>query len=270
MTNPVYVSLSAMGRVPVRHALARLWESRVQGIELAIGPRWDPHLPELVHEYRAKGIEFRAHHAFPWPGVDPSFDLLQSFSPLALEKRLDGLVAMGIHAYSVHGGRCEVNDCSSRQAGIFLENLRWLHQRCQERNILLGVETMFVMPPLSNQRYLLTCEQEISLVLTEVPELQLVVDLAHMNLWTTELFSERLHVLEQFSERIMEIHISDNDGRRDLHTAFSERCWWWNYRSLLPANIPVVVETRVGDSSSSSLEQQVGLCRNWLASPLVE
>jgi sugar phosphate isomerase/epimerase len=73
----------------------------------------------------------------------------------------------------------------------------------------------------------------------------MVLDLSHLNIWPQEQLEERLEVIRQLSDSLLEIHISDNDGDRDIHTAISDQTWWLPWRNLLPRSVPFVLETRL-------------------------
>ena len=93
-----------------------------------------------------------------------------------------------------------------------------------------------------NRRYFLDGLDSIEQLKAIFPDLKWVLDLAHLNLWQ----SGRLEAIDLLKDRLLEIHLSDNDGRRDLHTAISEKTWWLPHLKLLPVSVPYVLETRLG------------------------
>jgi sugar phosphate isomerase/epimerase len=179
--------------------------------------------------------------------------------------RLDWLHDHNIKIYSIHGG-CHDEGVERGQAyALFLEQLAWLDARCQERGITLGVETMFAMPSSSRRANLLVGLDEVDQFLRDNERVPLVVDLAHLGLWPQDSPARRLEVFHRARGRILEVHVSDNDGQRDLHTAISERAWWWPFGDVLPEAVPVVVETRLDGPGRPSLNTQIALLSRWLS-----
>jgi hypothetical protein len=128
-----------------------------------------------------------------------------------------------------------------------------LKTECLSHKIELGVETMY--PTYNeNRRYFLDDLDSIKRLKAIFPDLKWVLDLAHLNLWRlpdgTLARSGRLEAIDLIKDRLLEIHLSDNDGRRDLHTAISEKTWWLPHLEILPVSIPYVLETRLGSIRS--------------------
>jgi hypothetical protein len=57
--------------------------------------------------------------------------------------------------------------------------------------------------------------------------------------------------------RLLEIHISDNDGYRDSHTAITDRTWWLPYARTFPADVAIVLESRMNCQSVQQVQHQV-------------
>jgi sugar phosphate isomerase/epimerase len=150
---------------------------------------------------------------------------------------------MSVTAYSVHPG--SYTDQPEAAWEIFLTNLEWLKTVCLSHKIELGIETMYPIYN-ENRRYFLDNLDSIDRLKVVFPDLKWVLDLAHLNLWR----SGRLEAINLLKDRLLEIHLSDNDGRRDLHTAISEKTWWLPHLEILPASVPYVLETRLGSIRS--------------------
>lgn len=259
----VWVSLSALGVSPASRSLARLWSLGVRHVELAIGPLAERGMDRLVQEYQRRGVEFRAHHAFALDGPSSTFDLVRSLDEDEMRARLDWLAENGIKVYSVHAGSYDEGMSRAEAYEVFLSRLAWLTACCAERGIRLGVETMFAMPPSSRRANLLVGLDEIDRFLRDAPEVPLVVDMAHLNIWPDDTLERRLEVFRRARGRVLEVHVSDNDGRRDLHTLTSERSWWWPFREVFPDDAPIVIESRV-EGSDERLRSQLGLLSSGL------
>ena len=81
--------------------------------------------------------------------------------------------------------------------------------------------------------------------------------MAHLNMWRTPTLSEKLQVLQIAQNRILEIHISDNDGCRDTHTTIGDRTWWMPYTTTFPTHVPFVLESRMNRQSTEQVQQQI-------------
>lgn len=253
--NPLWVSLSAYGGVTTPTALAVLWAAGVRHVELAIGVKPSRDTVAVLRQYRGQGMQYRAHHAFVWEG-QRSFNLAHRFDAAYFERLTDWLVAMNITAYSVHGGSYSSGDGTVANER-FLNHLEQLAQMCRDRSIRLGVETMYPAPGESASQYLLQNVAEIEQLLATLPQIDLVVDMAHLNLWQGQTVQEKLRLLELVPDRLLEIHVSDNDGHRDSHAPITQTTWWGPYVHTFPGHVPIVLESRMNGQSVEQVQQQV-------------
>jgi sugar phosphate isomerase/epimerase len=260
--NPLFVSLSALGGLSTGEALARAWSAGVRHVELAIGPRPDPQAGDRVRAFAREGMSFRAHHAFVYGERPSPLGLATARDEAPLLHRLDWLASLGAEAYSVHPGSFALGWERERAYATFLDNARWLAARCAERGIAFGVELMFPMPSASRMSNLLDSSAEVDRLGDEAPEIGLVVDVAHLRLWAE---TEREAHFERYLERALEVHVSDNDGRRDTHTPVHEQTWWWGKLSRVPAGVPLVLESRLTRPGAPSLGAQIALLSGALA-----
>jgi sugar phosphate isomerase/epimerase len=252
------VSFSALGPVSSSRALERLHDAGVREVELAIGPRYERSFESTLRAYQHRGVRVRAHHAFPCAWDHGPFDLARAWDRDAMLARLDWLHAHAISAFSVHGGSYDEADAREGAYARFLSAIEWLARACRERGITLGVETMFPMPPASRRENLLSGPEELASFLRDDSRVHLVIDLAHIGLWRAT-DQARLAAIAMARGRVLEVHVSGNDGRRDLHSALSTQCWWWPHRRELLAQHPVVLETRVDGRGEPTLESQLEL-----------
>jgi sugar phosphate isomerase/epimerase len=234
----IYLSLSACGGMFTRQALANITTAGIDRVELAIGVKPDADAATAIAEYQAAGKIFRAHHAFVWGASHRPFNLATKIDRDYLHRTIEWLARFSITAYSVHPG--SYTNCPEAAWEVFLNNLEWLRTLCSSHQIELGVETMYPIRN-ENRRYFLDDISSIDRLKTSLPDLKWVLDLAHLNLWP----EHRLEAIALLGDSVLEIHISDNDGRRDLHTAINERTWWLPYLEILPTSVPYVLETRL-------------------------
>ncbi|KRH95740.1 MULTISPECIES: sugar phosphate isomerase/epimerase family protein [Cylindrospermopsis] len=260
----LYFSTSAYGGTSTRQVLTMFWELGIKEVELAIGPRCDRDAVKAITEFQQKGMTYRAHHAFVWGETHKSFNLAEPQEWSYFERMMDWLGDLKVTAYSVHGGDFHRGQEREKAYGQFKENVQNLQQICEKRGIVLGVETMYPTPPNSWNYYLLDNSWELTRFCEELPEMKIVVDLAHVNIWRNQSLSEKLEWLKLPSERILEIHISDNDGKRDIHSPITDSTWWVPYAAQIPRAIPIVIESRLNRFPPSIVKEQYLYTHNLL------
>ncbi len=92
-------------------------------------------------------------------------------------------------------------------------------------------------------------------MLQDLPKINLVVDRVHLNIWKVETIAEKLHLLQLAPDRLLEIHISDNDGNQDSHRGVSALTWWVPYAAAFPAQVPIVLESRMNRQHVEQVRQ---------------
>ncbi|MGG6270898.1 sugar phosphate isomerase/epimerase family protein [Leptolyngbya sp. AN03gr2] len=269
--NDLWISLSTYGGVTTRTALGVLWAAGIRQVELAVpwlsrsefGVKPSVDTTAVLQHYRQLGVQYRTHHAIVWQEhraatqiPQGSFNLANQFDGDYFERLSDWLAVMQITAYSVHAGRIDTA-VPEMSTDHFLENLAQLAQLCRDRAIRLGVETMY--PSLLDciDRHLMQNGAEIEQFLAILPNVDLVIDLAHLNLWRNCSNSEKLQVLHRAGDRLLELHISDNDGIRDNHTQISDTTWWVPYVGRFPREVPIVLESRMNHYTPEQVRQHV-------------
>jgi sugar phosphate isomerase/epimerase len=260
----LYLSLSAYGGVSTRQALTTIAAAGIQSVELAIGVKPDMDAIAAIHEFQAQGMSFRAHHAFVWGASHCPFNLAKMVDRVYLQSMVNWLSQMGITAYSVHPGSYDPVDRAGAWC-CFFDNLSWLEQCCQTHGISLAVETMYPIRDGSGRRYFLDNLESIERLCEAMPELLWVLDLAHLNIWPERQFEQRLQVIELLYDRLLEIHISDNDGLHDIHTTITDQTWWLLLRERLPRSVPYVLESRLNRYSVLSLQAEYQRVQTYLS-----
>ncbi len=263
----LYLSLSAYGGVSTRQALNTIAAAGIRHVELAIGVKPDADAAQAIQEFRSQGMIFRAHHALVWEAVHRPFNLAQSIDQAYFRRMMDWLVQMGVTDYSVHPGSYGRNHDRAVAWQQFLNNLEWLHQLCRSRGIVLAVETMY--PTTGGPHYFLDSLSSIEMLQQAMPDLKWVLDLSHLNIWPHDRLDERLRVIDRLADHLLEIHISDNDGERDVHAAITDRTWWLPWRDQLPQSAPYVLETRLNHRSAQALQLEYQRVQSYLGMALV-
>jgi sugar phosphate isomerase/epimerase len=261
----LYLSLSAYGGVSTRQALSTIAAAGICHVELAIGVKPDADAAQAIQAFQSQGMTFRAHHAFVWEATHRPFNLAQPIDQAYFQQMIDWLVRMGITSYSVHPGSYGRNHFQAVAWQQFLSNLEWLHQLCRSRDIVLAVETMYPTVGKHCQHYFLDCLSTIDALQQAMPDLKWVLDLSHLNIWPPDRFDERLQVIDRLTDRLLEIHISDNDGERDIHTAITDQTWWLPWLDQLPKSVPYILEARLNHRSAQAIQIEYQRVQSYLA-----
>jgi len=180
---------------------------------------------------------------------------------------------MSITAYSVHAGSEALGATPEATYARFLDHVGRLGELCRARGIRLGVETMYPAGAESSNQYLLQNAVQVERFLQAMPDIDLVLDLAYLNLWKTETTLEKLHLLRLAGDapvagaatpRLLEIHLSDNDGCRDSHTTITDHTWWVPYVAMFPPHVPLILESRMNHQSVEQVRQQIAMTQSRL------
>lgn len=258
----LWVSLSAYGGISTRQILAIFEQAGIRSVELAIGPRPDQDTLQAIVDYQERGFRYRAHHAFVWGDRHRPFNLTDSLMDWSeLQARVEWIAAIGITEYSVHAGHYAWDGDREMAYGQFLQNLERLYALCRSVEIILGVETMYPTNDRIGHLYLLDSKQEINCFCQDMPDMKLVIDLAHLNIWAGNE-DDKLGLLDDVS-RILEVHISDNDGQRDLHSRITPNTWWMPWRERIPKQVPWVLESRMNRWNADSLQREIAQVNQW-------
>ena len=209
---------------------------------------------------------YRGHHAFVWSASHHPFNLAQPQDWDYFERLTDFLASNEITAYSVHGGSFSTVSDRAEAYATFLENVHYLHSCCQTRGIALGVETMYPTLPTQQVEYLLDNADQVTQFCQDAPEIKIVLDLAHLNIWHDRI-ETKLQWLKLPPEKLLEIHISDNDGRRDIHGRITQKTWWVSHITQFPRGVPIVLESRLNRLPASVVQSEYNQLRSRL--PLI-
>ena len=80
--------------------------------------------------------------------------------------------------------------------------------------------------------------------------------MAHLNIWHDKDEIGLNQWLGLPAERLLEIHISDNDGRQDIHSRITPHTWWTSHITQFPVGVPLVLESRLNRLPVSVVQQE--------------
>ena len=245
-----YLSTSCFGNTHVSDAIAFCHSLAPFRVEISA-----PHhymsmnkLKGLLANYKQEGYKLTLHNYFPSP--KKSFVLNIASSDHYEIKQTNKLVknalqlaeVCGSPLYGIHAGY--LSRASEQSDGIFkFEGERISYSKALDRSIhfvnsvskefeqsgvRLLIENLFPSP--SEQNSLFCTLEEISEFISQVPKsVGLLLDLGHLNVSSNLLnFSRTKFIekyIERFSDRLLEVHISENKGSKDDHLPIQKGSW---------------------------------------------
>ena len=276
----VFVSTGAFRTKNIHEILGSAKESGIRNIEISPGLAYCGDIKELLFRER-DNFNFLIHNYFPTPQVPFALNLASANKDV-LERSMamcraaiDFVADMGILYYSVHCGYCFDTDgaalgnrsqvelpripygqakdtfvscvcklcdfASKRGVGIAIENNVMADFAEGNKDLFLGVDTDDMLELLG---------------LIDRPNLGVLLDLAHAKVSATPLGFGLKDMAERLRPYLMEVHISENDGKRDQNLPVGKDS------GLLPclgkiSDIPVTLE--VYSLSMEEIKQQVAL-----------
>lgn len=200
----------------------------VEVVELSIGARAVDDPIGLLHSWASR-FRFVAHHTAPvLPGRSVRPDLLTDPESVA-----SALSEVGIRSYSGHPPSRRHCD----EDGFWAWAHRWW-ETLGQAGVTWSVETMYVPRTRDEQQssggYHLSTPAEVWAFCARAAAVgwhdPLLIDVSHLLIgWSGGSWSER-DILELLSDApSKELHVSTNDGRRDIHQplSFDDRAWSW-------------------------------------------
>jgi sugar phosphate isomerase/epimerase len=239
------------------HVLARYHAMGLRQIEISA-----PHpymtldeLAALIDRYQAEGVRFIFHNYFPAPERSIILNLTSAdrakreaawqivANATALARRT-GVPLYGVHPGYLRDGTANeqtgmfdfagrarsLDDCLDVITGDFRRFYADLGLEAANARVFLALENLF--PDRDGRPTSIMCTlDEIERVIAAYAstDLGILVDLAHLGIsagllgFDREEFLDRL--LAAHGDRVYEVHLSDNDGRADLHEKLSRETW---------------------------------------------
>lgn len=228
----IYISTSAIKGADVINAINDLL-SISGNIELSGGSAYNRNLLEkLIALKNEESVNFLLHGYFP----PPEKHFLLNFADTGertkdfIRTSMTYVKALDIPYYSIHAGFkkdfvADENELLSEADGArayalddMMKNIEWFSNEFNDARIV--IENMYPNNMNTDCAYHMHIDDIISFYLN-FPEAYLLLDLGHLNISAGMMDFNFLDALDElftgFSRNILEIHLSDNDGRDDLH-----------------------------------------------------
>ncbi len=245
-----YLSTSCFGRSYVTDAVKRCHEISPHRIEISAPHHHQPleELEDILKGFQADGHALTLHNYFPAP--EESFvlnmaaddDVGKARTRALVEGALRLAVAAGSPLYGIHAGYLARADAKAdgmfafddelspygealERAVSFINDVAPAYEKAGVRFL---VENLFPSP---KKRHSLFCSlDEIREFMAQVPKsVGLLLDLGHLNVSSGIMGFDRENFIDdylgEFSDRLVEVHISENEGLKDEHLAVKQGSW---------------------------------------------
>jgi sugar phosphate isomerase/epimerase len=246
----IYLSTSCFKKKPIDDAIRACGDLSNKAVELSA-----PHpfqsldeIEQILIKYKKAGYSMTLHNYFPPP--EKSFVLNMAAKDDETRNSSKGLIynalnlckAAGSNVYGIHAGY--LASAKAGEDGVFkfadqeeryedsLERattfVNEVNSSFVEKDITFLIENLF--PTRTRKTSLFCTVTEIREFMKLVPEtVGLLLDLGHLNVSSTILGFDRFAFLEEyldiFGERVLEVHISENDGWKDEHLPLKDNSW---------------------------------------------
>ena len=260
----LYFSNSAYGGLHIKEALETITQAGINQIELSVGTKVDENTPALLSGYSKAGVQFLIHHNSPINGKSNFVNLCDRVPEEYFRQVFEFCNLTGTTHYSIHGGNYSRDSVSKASAfENYCARFAEADKIAQEYNIKLAVETMY--PTISGNQHVLADMQEIEFFQSIFPDAGMVLDCAHIKIqkhYGTADDSIIRWLLD--NPNLVEIHISENDGRSDRHTPVLKNSWFWGAIKERP-NVPVVIEGKLNKLGSEAIRENYDMVGEMLS-----
>ena len=259
-----YLSTSCFGGTSVSSAIKLCQECGVESIEFSAPHPYQPieQLKKTLINFHKQGCAFTLHNYFPTPKDDFILNLASNNeverrkSKLLVKNALELSALIGAPLYGVHPGYLAHANTVEDGKFVFtnetmtysqaLENavsfIGELESQFEKRKVKLLIENLFPEPNKNNS---LCCTfEEIFEFMSQISDnVGLLLDLGHWNVSSTIYgFDRKLSLekyLNEFADRVFEVHLSENDGIKDQHLAVKKDSWQLEAIKLVNQTKPI-------------------------------
>ena len=269
----IYISSSRFKSKDIEAVIAEAIRYNITNLELSGGANYsETFIDKLIYAHQKLGFHFLVHNYFPPPidhfilNIAATNEKDRKRSVAFAKNSIELATKIGSPVYSIHSGYLAIlniskdgerfekqlaamNDVNEAMAA-FKQSLKELITHASVHNISLAVENLF--PESDEVNFSLLCRsEEIALILDQFSshkKFGLLLDLGHAYLASKLMgfdLNGFLETIMRYQNRIMQIHVSHNDGCSDRHLIPPRMSWMVDFviRSGL-SDVPITIESR--------------------------
>ncbi len=260
MNNKVFISTACLkGDKSYDRVLSTFVKNKIYNIELTgVHPYSSmKNLENTIKHYINKKVNFTFHNYFPPPKESIVLNFLTRDKKL--KKECESIISKSItlakktkvSTYAFHPGYLREANMNikgyfdfygkkrmskSMSLKIFKNEFYNFYKKLnidkKKQSTFIGLENLFPNSDGTNDSFMCTYEEIKSIFNSEKfkkTNLCLLIDLGHLAISSNKLGFDRYDflkkVVENFGDRIFEVHISNNDEQRDLHERITKNSW---------------------------------------------
>lgn len=255
--------------------LNKILESGIEGydfLEIASGHKTDNFSLQLIKEKIREGKKVLFHN-YSFSEEDNLMLNLCEEDAIKRKKIIEYIKQMiiltkeiGEDYYSIHGGFYPKKlDEKSKEIynNIFLESLDEIVDFAQDNKVYLGVENHVVERQNIDRLFLFNKLQYGDLFhKIKSPYLKLHLDVGHLKVTSKTYNFDPLAFINKLSDKIMTVHLHDNNGLVDLHGKFDEEAYFLTALKGIKGIKNIVIET--WDQDKTYLNKMIRSVKNVL------
>ena len=275
-TRMLFFSSSGIKKTNIIESIECLVDIGIKNIELSGGTQFQDKTIETLLELKEKHcLNYLVHNYFP----PPAHHFVLNIGSHEQKERLtsvdfargsiDLAYQLGVGIYTIHAGYCRKYAPNKKADGYFVaveedvadyettyqmmwESLNVLKPYADERKIRVGVENLFPIKSGIGRNSILCTQIEILRFLDDLngnPTLGMLMDFGHLNICAHQFGFDAGSLIDTISDRymhhILEIHLSGNDGKQDLHKPLEKDDWQLQaLKNMDTKTIPITLEYR--------------------------
>ena len=273
----IYVSTRNFGNAPIPDLLSKLDGTKYPLLEISSGHLLKGNAWQAIRQYidRYSAKLLLHNYAPPEPSQllinlsDQRSDVRETVVEY-IKERMDFTKAIGSDYYSFHAGytvpyRFGVKDYSDTERlskdialRVFTEELKKIVDHGERIGMHIGVEN-HVSDPENAPNLILYDADDFATLFTEIPSnyLHLHLDLGHQKVTASTLKINELSLITAFRDKIMGMHLHDNDGFSDQHQPFTKDAWFLPHLKSLTNLTYACLETKANPVQISDMENLI-------------
>lgn len=240
----LYFSVSAIPGFDIQESFNLLRDAGIRNIEVSVGTKPGESSNEVLQREIDEGTKLLWHHNIPIDNRYNFINLCERFDEKLFAKIFSWCNRSGAKHFSVHGGLYNPDIVNHSHAlEKFADNYNKAAMMGKTFGVRMGIETAYPIP--SGNQYVLDSESDIKTFVEMFPETGLVLDFAHVKIQKNyEKAEESLVDFMLAHPNLMEVHISENDGRSDSHTPIMRSSKFW-HKIKSRSELPIVIEGKL-------------------------
>lgn len=199
--------------------------------------------------FKQYGFSYICHHLFP-PPPEPFIVNLASQDPVILKRSMEQMKrsidfchSLGIELFSFHSGfrsdpDIEFNFLRDKAVAsyeiafdTYVASVKEVNSYAQNKGVKIAIENNVLSDynVINGENpYLLTCRaEEFEELFVRIPSVNVgvLLDLGHLKSTSHWLGFDRYDFIERVKDRVLAIHVHDNNGYLDEHKMLDEESW---------------------------------------------